>query len=59
MYCFKEPVDEVQCPAGCQCVTEAEAERLGLDWCEGEKTVCDTDAAGNLLYCFEETQTRQ
>ena len=56
MYCFKQPVDEVQCPKGCQCLTEAEAKRLGLDWCQGEKTACGYDAAGNLLYCFTETQ---
>ena len=54
MYCFKQPVDEVDCPKGCKCVTEAEAKRLGLTWCDGEKTSCGHDAAGNLLYCFEE-----
>jgi len=46
---------EVQCPQGCACRTEAEAKRLGLTWCQGQKTVCEYDAAGNATkYCFEE-----
>lgn len=46
---------EVQCPQGCRCLTEAEAKRLGLTWCQGQKIVCEYDAAGNAKkYCFEE-----
>jgi len=45
---------EVQCPQGCRCLTEAEARKYGLTWCQGQVTQCGRDAAGNAKYCFEE-----
>jgi len=46
---------KVECPQGCRCLTEAEAKRLGLTWCQRQRIVCEYDAAGNATkYCFEE-----
>jgi len=46
---------KVECPQECRCLTEAEARKYGLTWCQGQKIVCEYDAAGNAKkYCFEE-----
>ncbi|GAG32402.1 unnamed protein product, partial [marine sediment metagenome] len=64
MYCYEKPTEEggptiippgeveVQCPAGCECKTRAEA---GTEptWCQNQTTPCGTDAAGNQKYCIE------
>jgi len=51
---ISEPT-KVECPQGCRCLTEAEAKRLGLTWCQRQRIVCEYDAAGNATkYCFEE-----
>jgi hypothetical protein len=60
MYCFgpgepDETVD-VQCPADCRCLTEVEAQEFGYTPCDGQKTQCGTDSAGNKMYCFEPQQ---
>jgi len=44
---------EVQCPQGCFCLTPEEAGKLGYQLCQGQKTQCGTDKAGNPLYCFQ------
>ena len=46
--------EEVECPQGCACRTEAEAKRLGLTWCQGQKIVCAYDENQRpTKYCFQ------
>jgi hypothetical protein len=56
MYCFgpgePDEIADVQCPVGCNCMTELQAKELGYDPCNGIKTQCGTDSAGNTMYCF-------
>ncbi len=52
MYCWK-PAEQVQCPQGCACVTEAEANKYGYTWCQNQKIPCGKDTTGALLYCFQ------
>jgi hypothetical protein len=55
-YCFGEPTEQVQCPQGCQCLalSPAAAEEQGLEQCLDVS--CGTDAAGNVMYCYRESQ---
>ncbi|MCK4731808.1 MAG: hypothetical protein KAT65_05040, partial [Methanophagales archaeon] len=41
------------CPEGCECLTEAQANELGYEYCEGEKIVCGYDQYQNPIYCYE------
>ena len=51
---ISKPTEEVECPQGCACRTEAEAERQGLVLCQGQKIVCEYDENQRpLKYCFE------
>ncbi len=52
-YCWK-PAEEVQCPQGCFCATEAEAREYGYTWCQNQKIACGKDATtGADRYCFQ------
>ncbi|MBM3155023.1 MAG: hypothetical protein FJ008_06765 [Chloroflexi bacterium] len=52
LYCWK-PTEQPKCPDNCACVTEVEAKRLGLDLCQGQRTLCGYDQQQNPLYCFQ------
>lgn len=52
LYCWK-PGEQAACPQGCACLTEVEAKRLGLDLCQGQRTLCGYDQQQNPLYCFQ------
>jgi hypothetical protein len=55
-YCWKSaPTEEVTCPSGCYCMTEAEARYKPYTWCQGKATKCGEDEQGNYKYCFQET----
>jgi hypothetical protein len=53
MYCYEEAETETVCPSGCECMTEAKANELGYDLCNGQRTICGYDAQQNVMYCYE------
>lgn len=44
------------CPDHCRCVTEAEAKKLGLKYCNNEKKLCGYDEKQQPLYCYQEEE---
>ncbi len=52
-YCWKRG-EQVQCPQGCFCATEATARENGYVWCQNQKMVCGKDTAtGAEMYCVQ------
>jgi len=53
---ISKPTEEVECPQGCACRTEAEAEEYDYTFClddQGRKIVCEYDERQNpTKYCF-------
>ncbi|MDD1664327.1 MAG: hypothetical protein LUQ32_03145, partial [Methanomicrobiales archaeon] len=64
LYCYQEPVTTpvpVQCPASCDCITDAEAKNLGsAGYCGGKQSTCgygQTLTAVIPKYCYEKPVT--
>jgi len=43
----------VDCPAGCSCLSQADAKAKGYDSCSGQLTLCGYNSAQNPMYCYK------
>jgi len=43
---------QAACDKGCECLTPAEAKKVGYGYCGGKQTVCGYDLARTVKYCY-------
>jgi len=66
-YCFKPVITQtptpsqcavgMQCPKGCECLSDECGKQQGYQTCRGGRALCGYDVNKNPLYCFEKVPT--